>query len=134
MAVLATGAVAAFHRIVILPDAAWRELANADRALRSNTARALTWVIIAPLLLTLGMFLGTAGVPLFNAPVLSTNLSAESASAASLGGLFLLLLGAGCVLAGLGASFTAAVLGMRVARLDGRSFARPEACGKAAPA
>lgn len=120
LAVLAVGAVMAFRRVILLPAAAWPELAGSDRVLRANTARVLAWVVAAPLLLTLGMFLGAAGVPLYNAAALDTGLSDASAAAVSSTGLILILLGAGGLLAGLGAVFTAAILGIRVARLDPR--------------
>ncbi|MFP3463522.1 hypothetical protein R5O87_22010 [Arthrobacter globiformis] len=120
LAILAAGAAAAFRRVILLPDAAWRELAGADRMLRANTTRVLVWIIMAPLLLTLGMFLGTAGVPLFNAPVLATGLSEASAAGASSAGLILMLLGAGTLLAGMAAALAAVVLGTRVARLEVR--------------
>ncbi|MFC9336260.1 hypothetical protein [Arthrobacter sp. NPDC057009] len=135
LAVLAVGAAVAFRRVILLPAAAWRELADADRALRSNTAHVLAWVVAAPLLLTLGMFLGAAGVPLFNAAALDTGLSDASADAVSTAGLILILLGAGGMLAGLGAVFTAAILGIRVARLEPRpSHHRQAAEGEAASA
>ncbi len=135
LAVLAVGAAAAFRRVVLLPTAAWPELAGADLVLRANTARVVAWVVAAPLLLTLGMFLGAGGVPLFNAGALDTGLSATSETSAAAVGLVLMLLGAGGLLAGLGAAVTAAVLGIRVARIEPRPSRHDHAAqGEAAAA
>lgn len=75
VAALVGTVVLAVRRVLSAPTAAWAELTEADTALRSAAVRLVLRIASAPLLLTLGIFLGAAGLPLFNARGLDTGLS-----------------------------------------------------------
>jgi hypothetical protein len=117
---LAASTVLAFRRVMVSPGAAWPELVEADRVLRENVARLILCIGIAPLMLTAGMLLAAAGLPLFNAPVLVTGLSAGTAHELLILGLALMLAGATAMLVGLAFTIAAARRGINVGRLSRR--------------
>lgn len=117
---LAASIVFAFRRLILVPSASWPELIEADRLLRTNAARLILYIGIAPMLLTTGMLLGAAGLPLLNAPGLDTGLTSGSAHALSILGFILLLLAAAVILVGLAFTVAAALKGLDVGRLKRR--------------
>ncbi len=114
---LAASVVLAFRRVMVSPGASWPELAEADRMLRENAAGLILCIGIAPLLLTTGMLLAAAGLPLFNAHVLSAGLSVDAAQRLSAPGLILMLSGAAVILVGLAFTIAAALRGINAGRL-----------------
>lgn len=94
----------AVRRVVSSPAAAWPELAHEDSSQRAGAVRLVLQTATVALVLTLGFFLGAAGIPLLNAEVLETGLSPRDDSIARSVGLVLVGSGAtsllyGCVLA-----------------------------------
>ena len=117
---LAASIVIALRRVTVSPGAAWPELVEADRVLRENAARLILCIGIAPLMLTTGMVLAAAGLPLFNAPVLVTGLTGGAAHALLVLGLVVMLAGAVAMLVGLAFTVAAARSGISVGRLSRR--------------
>lgn len=80
----------ALRRVVTSPATAWPELSETDTALRRGAVRLVLRVANASLLLTSTVFLGSAALPLMNAPVLETGMTPDSAQLAGIVGLVLL--------------------------------------------
>jgi hypothetical protein len=80
----------ALRRIITAPGAAWSELINTDSELRTAAVRMVLRIGSAPIVLTLAIFLGAAGLPLFNAEVLDTGLTSNGSAVAHLAGTILL--------------------------------------------
>lgn len=102
--ILVAAMVMALRRIITAPAAAWSELVDADTALRVAAVRLVLRIGSTPLVLTLGLFLGAAGLPFLNAEVLATGLTSNGDAIARVVGIVLvgtsaLLLVDGLVLA-----------------------------------
>ncbi len=98
---LSAATVVTLHRIVSSPAAAWTELASEDRAQRTAAVRLVMRISSIALILTVGFFLGAAGIPLLNAEVLETGLSPSDDALARTVGLVLVSIGALSLLVGL---------------------------------
>ncbi|MGV3732653.1 MAG: hypothetical protein ACO1N6_04530 [Microcella sp.] len=90
----------AVRRVVSSPAAAWPELAHEDGTQREGAVRLVLQTASVALVLTLGFFLGAAGIPLLNAEILETGLSARDDSIARSVGLVLVGSGSIAVLSG----------------------------------
>lgn len=100
IAALLAALILAFRRIATAPSAAWPALDEVDSALRTEAVRLVFRIGNSALLLTLGLFLGAAGLPLLNAPVLDTGLSMIGASLAQMVGVALVVTSALAIVTG----------------------------------
>ena len=107
IATLLAAMMLALRRIIDAPAAAWRALVEVDTALRVGAVRLVFRIASTALVLTLGMFLGAAGIPLLNAGVLETGLSAEGDAIAGVVGFVLVATSAFALLSGLLLAFVA---------------------------
>lgn len=114
---LGTGGYLALWRIARVPVAAWSELRSADQVLRRNAGSMVSLVVLAAVLMNGAEFLAGAGIPLLNAPVLTTGLSTSAAAVLSVVGIAATLLGAVALLAGLVVAIIAVLAAVRVARV-----------------
>lgn len=114
---LITGGLLALWRVARVPVAAWAELRSDDHTLRRNAGSMVSLVVLAAVLMTGALFLAGAGIPLLNAPVLTTGLSAGAAGFLSVIGIVATCLGAAVLVAGLVVSVVAVLAAVRVARV-----------------
>lgn len=107
----------ALQRIVLAPATIWPELSDADTAMRAGAIRFVLRVAGAAFGLTAGLFLGLASLPLFNAPLLETGLSADNAAIVSRVGLVLLGMSVITLVYALGTAIVAVTGLLRTPRL-----------------
>ena len=105
IAALFAAMLLSLRRIATAPSAAWSHLTDRDAALREDAVRLVVRISVIALVLTLGMFLGAAGIPLMNAPALETGLGVDGDAGARLVGIVLVSVGAATIVAGLVLSF-----------------------------
>jgi hypothetical protein len=117
LVILGTGGYLALWRVARVPVAAWPDLQAADHALRRNAGSMVSLVLLAAVLMTGALFLAGAGIPLLNAPVLTTGLTAEAAAVLSVVGVITACVGAAVLVAGLVAAVVAVLAAVRVARV-----------------
>jgi len=109
IAVLLASMVIALRRIIRAPGAAWSELTDADTALRVAAVQLVLRIGSTPLVLTAGLFLGFAGLPLLNAEVLVTGLSSNGDGIAHLTGFIMVVISAPVLLYGLVLAFVSII-------------------------
>ncbi|WP_130176915.1 hypothetical protein [Cryobacterium sp. SO1] len=114
-ALLAT-IVPALRRIITAPAAAWSELVDADTAIRVAAVRLVLRIASTPMVLTLGVFLGAAGLPLLNAEVLETGLNPNGEAIAHTFGIILVGTSAPVIACGLVLAFLSIVGATRLPR------------------
>ena len=114
---LVAGGLLALWRIARVPVAAWAELRPDDHALRRNAGSMVSLVVLAAVLMTGALFLAGAGIPLLNAPVLTTGLSPSAAGFLSVIGTVATCLSAAVLVTGLVVSVVAVLAAVRVARV-----------------
>jgi hypothetical protein len=108
--------VLALRRIITAPTAAWSELVDADTEIRVAAVRLVFRISSTPLVLSLGLFLGAAGLPLLNADVLETGLNPDGNALAHLLGIILVGTSAPVFVCGLALAFFSVVAAMRLPR------------------